>query len=155
MLLNSVQLSGGWWKVDVGNISGNRVIVNGWGLVRSAEHCVLDPCLILPTRTGTGMSRGTNNDNIMFQEWSLLVKLNQRNHRTGNNTLKGRSLSEEVLASRPLLSKDLLCGKIFNSYWCYQVPPPSFPGQQWNTGSQGVGGGLSSIATSLTNIFAR
>merc|ERR550519_1278386 len=32
----------------------------------------------------------------MFQDWSLLVKLNQRNHRTGNETWKGRSLSEEA-----------------------------------------------------------
>ena len=76
--------------------------------------------LILPIQTGTGMTRetkkgkkGKNNgtnigDSIMFQDWSLLVKLNQRNHRTGNKTCKGEILvrrGSKVLALKPFLFK--------------------------------------------------
>ena len=73
----------------------------------------------------------------MFQDWSLLVKLNQRNHRTGNETWKGETLvrrGSNVLASKPLFSKDLLCARIFNSYWCYstttELPKPCISGIQ-------------------------
>ena len=82
--------------------------------------------LILPTETEIGMSKGTKN---YSKKWSLLVKLNQRNHRTGNETWKGRSLSEEA---KKFWLQNLSFQKIyyvlrFSTVIDVTVPPPSFP----------------------------
>ena len=63
--------------------------------------------LILSTETEIGMSKGTKK---LFQEWSLLVKLNQRNHRTGNKTLT------EILVRRG--SKDFKTSPFKGSTMC-------------------------------------
>ena len=82
--------------------------------------------LILPTETEIGMSKGTKN---YSKKWSLLVKLNQRNHRTGNETWKGRSLSEEA---KKFWLQNLSFQKIyyvlrFSTAIDVTGPPPSFP----------------------------
>ena len=128
---SSIRLSGAWWKVDV-DLCGIRPTTLSLLLFSGMREWWIGPgtAQLSPgmnknrekkmSRNRTKPRNGSKIiDDTWFQEWSLLIKLNQRNRRTGNETgyreIPADSRGSKILASRPLLLRDLLCVKIFNS----------------------------------------